>query len=113
VGAQYGELLVKAGKYSEAEAELDAFARRYPQDARVARALGKLYRAQGKYRKAEEALRRSIREDASDPQAHYVLAQVLQHENQRAEANKELKLYRSAKEKSETIRILERVENPK
>jgi predicted Zn-dependent protease len=110
-GAKYAELLIRLERYGEAETELLTLDRRFPQDERVNRALGKLYRARNDFSRAEVYLRRAVQLDSSDPQAHYVLAQVLQHLGQRAEANKELAVFKEKKEKSETIRLLELVDS--
>jgi tetratricopeptide (TPR) repeat protein len=110
-GAKYGELLVRLQKYGEAETALAGLNLRFPNDERVNRALGKLYRARGNFNQAEIYLRRAVRLDGSDPQAHYVLAQVLQHLGQGDEANQELRVFKQAKEKSETIRLLELVDS--
>lgn len=110
-GAKYGELLVRLQKYGEAEAELLSFYRRFPDDERVNLALGKLYRAGGDSRRAEVYLRRAVQLDASDPQAHYVLAQVLQRLGHTDEASQELRVFKQAKEKSESLRLLELVDS--
>lgn len=110
-GAKYAELLIRLERYGQAETELLNLDRRFPQDERVNRAFGKLYRARNDFSRAEVYLRRAVRLDSSDPQAHYMLAQVLQHLGQRNEANKELVAFKEKKEKSETIRLLELVDS--
>jgi Flp pilus assembly protein TadD len=110
-GAKYAELLIRLQQYRDAETTLLNLDHRFPQDERVNRALGKLYRARNDLRQAEIYLRRAVRLDPSDPQAHYVLAQVLQRLGQRDEANTELRVFRETKEKSETIRLLELVDS--
>jgi tetratricopeptide (TPR) repeat protein len=111
IGAKYAELLIRLERYGEAETELLSLDRRFPRDERVNRALGKLYRARNDFSRAEVYLRRAVQLDSSDPQAHYVLAQVLQHLGQRDEANKELAVFKEKKEKSETVRLLELVDS--
>jgi Flp pilus assembly protein TadD len=110
-GAKYAELLIRLERYRDAETELLSLDRRFPQDERVNRALGKLYRARNDFSRAEVYIRRAVQLDSSDPQAHYVLAQVLQHLGRRDEANKELAVFKKKKEKSETIRLLELVDS--
>ncbi|MGI8962261.1 MAG: tetratricopeptide repeat protein [Bryobacteraceae bacterium] len=110
-GAKYAELLVRLQIYGEAESELLRLDRRFPHDERVNRAFGKLYRARGNFSRAEVYLRRAVRLDPSDPQAHYVLAQVLQHLGNGDEASKELRSFKDTKEKSERIRLLEVVDS--
>jgi tetratricopeptide (TPR) repeat protein len=110
-GAKYAELLIRLQRYGEAESALLSLSQRFPDDERVKRALGKLYRARGEFSRAEAHLRRAVQIDPSDPQAHYVLAQVLQHLGHSDEANKELSAFKKAKEKSERIRLLELVDS--
>jgi Flp pilus assembly protein TadD len=111
IGAKYAELLIRLEKYGEAETELLTLDRRFPNDERVNRALGKLYRARGQFSRAEVYLRRAVRIDPSDPQTHYVLAQVLQHLGQPEDANKQLAVFKKEKEKSERIRLLELIDS--
>ncbi len=113
IGADYAELLIRLGRYEQAAIELHRLTHTYPADAQVNRALGRLYRAQGKYIQAEEYLRRSIRTDASNGQTHYVLAQVLRHQGRTKEESEELAAFKNAKEKTDSIRVLEIVEDPR
>jgi tetratricopeptide (TPR) repeat protein len=109
-GAKYAEMLIRLDRIPEAEGELKQLQRQYPGDADVNRAFGKLFRAEKQFDRAEMYLRRSIATDSSDPQAHYALAQVLEHQGRIEDAKKEFAIYKNAKEKSESVRILERVE---
>lgn len=110
-GAKYAELLIRLERYRDAETELLTLDRRFPNDERVNRALGRLYRARGQFNRAEVYLRRAVRIDPSDPQTHYVLAQVLQHLGQPQDANKQLAVFKKEKEKSERIRLLELIDS--
>jgi Flp pilus assembly protein TadD len=110
-GPKYAELLIRLQRYGEAQRALVSLYQRFPDDERVNRALGKLYRARAEFSRAEVYLRRAVQIDPSDPQAHYVLAQVLQHLGQSDKANKELSAFKKAKEKSERIRLLELVDS--
>jgi Flp pilus assembly protein TadD len=110
-GAKYAELLIRLERYGEAETELLTLDRRFPNDERVNRALGKLYRARGQFSRAEVYLRSAVRIDPSDPQTHYLLAQVLQRLGHLEDANKQLLVFKQSKEKSERIHLLELIDS--
>lgn len=113
IGANYAELLIRLDRYGQAVVELHRLAHAFPDDAQVNRALGRLYRAQGKYLQAEECLRRSIRSDPSNRQTHYILAQVLRQQGRTKEESEELAAFKNTKEKADSIRVLELVEDPR
>ena len=111
-GSKYAELLIRLQRYPDAANELKKLKTSYPDDPLVNRALGKFYRAEGSNEKAELYLRRAISLDNTDPQAHYLLAQILHHQGRTKEESAQIQAFKNSKEKAETIRLLERVESP-
>jgi tetratricopeptide (TPR) repeat protein len=104
---EYAELLIQDERYPEAENRLNEMHKTYPNRAAVDRGLGKLYKAEQRWDKAEVFLRRSAFEDRNDPAVHYALAMTLEHLHRPAEARQEMSLFKGTKNKRRFVRALE------
>ncbi len=111
-GVDLAQLLIRLQSFPEASAELSKLAKQYPNDPRVDRALGKLYREQRNFDLAEKYLRQSIRLDPEDGQARFTLVEVLRLTHRTEEARKEFAIFNEQKQAREATRLLELAASP-
>lgn len=104
---EYAELLVHNERYGEAEKILYQARRSHPDNAAVDRGLGKLYKAEGKLEQAITFLRRAETKDPHDADVHYTLAITEALLHRREEADREMNLFKKAKQERRFIRALE------
>jgi Flp pilus assembly protein TadD len=109
---EYAEFLIHSERYSEAEQMLNKLRQSGADDAALNRALGKLYKAQGKLGQAVVFLRRAVTKDPEDAAAHYALATTLQRLNRAEEAKKELDLFTATKDRKRFVRVLQIASDP-
>jgi tetratricopeptide (TPR) repeat protein len=110
-GVDLAQLLIRQQQFPEALAELNELAKKYPNDARVDRGFGKLYREQRQFDLAEKYLRASLRLDPEDSQARFTLVEVLRLTHRTDEARKEFAIFNEQKQEREATRLLELASN--
>jgi tetratricopeptide (TPR) repeat protein len=110
-GVDLAQLLIRQQQFPEALAELNELAKKYPNDARVDRGFGKLYRAQRQFDLAEKYLRASLRLDPEDSQTRFTLVEVLRLTHRTDEARKEFAIFNEQKQEREATRLLELASN--
>ena len=103
----YAELLIRLQRFDEAEKQLRVLVERHPQDARVNRGMGKLYREQNQYTRAEPYLERAVKMNPDDAEAHFVLGETLRHLGRLEAAKREYAAYKKTKDASRMVRVLE------
>jgi tetratricopeptide (TPR) repeat protein len=106
VGVDLAQLLIRLQRFPEAAAELTELSNKYPNNARVDRGWGKLYREERKFDLAEKYLRQSIRLDPKDGPARFTLVEVLRLTHRTDEARKEFAIYSEQKQEREAKRLL-------
>jgi len=103
----YAELLIRLERFKEAEKQLRVLVERYPHDARVNRGMGKLYREQNQYSRAETYLERAVKINPDDAEAHFALGETFRHLGRLDAAKREYAAYRKTKDASRMVRVLE------
>jgi tetratricopeptide (TPR) repeat protein len=106
IRVNYAECLIRLRRFDEAERLLAQLKRDSPHDAEVNRGVGKLYRAEGDFSKAEPALQRAVLLDPNDSEAHYALAETLRHLGRIEAAKKEYAAFERTKNASRMVRLL-------
>jgi len=101
------QLLIRLQRLPEAETELRAIAKRYPDSASVDRGLGKLYREERRFELAEKYLRKAISLDPDDSEAYYALGEVLRITGHTDDAKKEFAIFNEKKPAADARRLLE------
>lgn len=107
VGVDRIQLLIRLQHFQEAEAELRVMAKQYPDNGKVDRGFGKLYREERRYDLAEKYLRHAILLDPGDADAHFALAEVLRLTHRPDEARREFATFREKKPAPDAKRLLE------
>ena len=107
VRVNYAECLIRMDRTEQAAKQLRELQLREPNNAEVARATGKLYRAKGDFAKAEPVLKRAVQLDPNDYDAHFNLAETLRHLGRLESAKKEYAQFQRTKNASRMVRQLE------
>ena len=85
-----GDLLIRLGRYQEAQAEIEQLAELAPRDARVWMKLGAVFYEQKLWDRAIEAFRRVVLLEPTNLRARYFLATAYLDAGKDAEARVEL-----------------------
>jgi tetratricopeptide (TPR) repeat protein len=107
VRVNFGECLIRLGRFGDAGRLFAKLEREAPENAEVNRGIGKLYRAQGEFAKAEPALRHAVALDPGDSEAHFALAETLRHLGRLEAAKQEYAAFERTKTASHMVRLLE------
>src|SRR5207244_12151464 len=85
-----GDLLIRLGRFQEAQAEIEALAEVAPRDARVWMKLGAVFYEQKQWDRAADAFRRAVTLEPTNLRARYFLATTYMDGGKDTEARAEL-----------------------
>ena len=96
----FAKLLIEKDRHEESLALIESAQRMNPQSAEVFYVRGKVLQKLGREAEAETALQRSVQNDGTFPDSHYLLGRIYLKQGRKSESQREMEIFQGLKQSS-------------